>query len=956
MKKLLTGILSLLFAAGIGSSVALAIPAENPAQTQTEGTAHKTADDFFSATKNAEIITDYQTPAHIGNYKGIFVKASENGESVVTLNHTLDLRMFTKDDNLITMIPVTTQPLQERGDLEITEITVRFTDVEDEDIFVEMNVQRSVDARYPYGGAASGRGNGQILTGWNYEKMPDHMVYFSNSEYGRNVCANFYGRVRTGIEQSVDIRPVSFMYDYENASVHVSAYDNWNGSLVADLKDSEHMKGAWSGFKSGLVNVTITAESENYNNKDSGYVILDFAGLDFSQDSWTDTEAPALRIDTLGYDADDLPPAEVFKKYPVYQAICFDKFDGAYGLAPGEKPVSIEVISPSGNKTEITDGYFLPTETGTYRIYYRAEDAAGNRAESVFEIQARNFSEIMHRWNGSLPDQCTVGEEVAIPGGHLVAGAYGEYDVSVRVNNAITGEECPIAYGCFTPQIAGTYAVRVSVQDFLGRKGEFVYYVRAEADKEPVLEAGPSIPGVFILGKQTSLPDFKAFDYYSFAGVKADAEKIYTIRNAAGEILKQVKPNEKFTPDASFGDKVTVEYSAKSILYNQSLGGMSEVAVIDRSENINFARYFIQKNITGTQGNYSDESSIAFFFENGEAEISYGQTLLFNGMDISFRVPHEARGYDTIYMTVTDGSVSGRSVVFTIKDSGDAETSEFNINGEKTGDIFGTFDDSLLEDFQLRINAGGEIIDARGNSLGTVSTYSSGRPFEGFTDNLCYVTFSFGNVTGASAFQVVKIGSQYFDATVTQDYIGPDLQLARSFGYEQQIGEIRLPGAIGVDVLYGRTDVVVDVYAADGFTLLYSGKVGTDDVLLTIGKSGKYSVRYTTGDDKGNVAYFDYIVSIYDNQPFSVTLSGEVPEEVSLNSEVTLPSYTVDSRITDYDAIVFVMCPKGGLLDVTDTLSFTAMQQGNYKIYYYVVFETENSYLYNLTECVVRVN
>ena len=71
---------------------------------------------------------------------------------------------------------------------------------------------------------------------------------------------------------------------------------------------------------------------------------------------------------------------------------------------------------------------------------------------------------------------------------------------------------------------------------------------------------------------------------------------------------------------------------------------------------------------------------------------------------------------------------------------------------------------------------------------------------------------------------------------------------------------------------------------------------------------------------------------------------------------MTLPSYTVDSRITDYDAIVFVMCPKGGLLDVTDTLSFTAMQQGNYKIYYYVVFETENSYLYNLTECVVRVN
>lgn len=172
----------------------------------------KKAEDFFSATKNAEIITDYQAPEHIGNYKGIFVKASMNGESTVTLNHELDLRMFTADDILIQLIPVTTKPIQTKNKLQVSAITVRLTDAEDDDIYVEMTMKANPDAAYPYGGYADANGNGQIPTGWNYDKFnaTNQITYFSNSAFGRNVNANFYGRARDGHTIKDEIKPFSF--------------------------------------------------------------------------------------------------------------------------------------------------------------------------------------------------------------------------------------------------------------------------------------------------------------------------------------------------------------------------------------------------------------------------------------------------------------------------------------------------------------------------------------------------------------------------------------------------------------------------------------------------------------------------------------------------------------------------------------------------------------------------
>lgn len=947
MRKLLARIFSGVSALCIIGGVAFGIA--NASASQSE------AEKFFTATQNAEIYVDYQAPEHIGDYKGIFVKAKDNGDSAVTLNYELDLRMFTKDDVLLEIIPITTAPLQTKGDLEVSEITVRFTDVEDENVFVEMSVQRNPDDAYPYASYARARGNGQILTGRHFDAN-EKLTYHSGNNYGREVKTNFYGRARANMSIEKEMRPMTFAYDYDTSCVHTdgSVPHAYKDTVIADLTDSTNMKGAWEGFVSGRVKMTITASSENFSNKDAGFMILNFGGLDFSQPNWTDEEAPFFKIDTLGYDFDNLPEAEVFARYPVYQAIAFDKYDGVYGSGSAERELTVNVRKAGSTvPVSVQDGYFVPMETGVYEICYRAEDTSGNVAEKVLEIKTNNVSDIRHEWTTPLATDVTVGVKTLIPDCEI-SGTYGEYTVTTKVYENASGKELTIKDGGFVTERNGIYTVAVTVKDFLDREGNFNYTVTAKAGKTPVLTATPTIPKIMILGKENSLPDFEAYDYYSLTGQKTVAEKYYLFKNADGEVLKKVKPNEKFTLDASYGDSLTIEYVAKSYLYEESVGDSVQVSVLDKSGSVDFTKYFVAENVTSVQGNYLGKTGIAYLFNSDDASVAYGMPLLFNGMEFAFRVPKDAGNYQAIHVTLTDGSLSNKRVTFTIQATSDPDYSDFYLNGEKVGKIYGTFDDTKLEDFLLKINSRNELIDEKGNFVCQVTNYATGEAFEGFTDNVCYAEFTFSSVTGESAIQFVKTGRQYFKADTKVDYIEPSIATFGQYNSEQSVGTITLPGAVAIDAICGRTDVYLEVYTSEE-DLVYRTKVTTDSVSFTIKNSGKYFVKYVSEDDRYNMGVLESVLSVYVVEPFEVTLLGEVKANAKKGETVKLPNFSVDSKITSYEAVVFVMKPKGGMIDITDSLSFKAEQSGSYKVYYYVVFEVDNSYLYRLIEYVINV-
>lgn len=954
-KKLLSFALAFVATMSFLTGVKLVAPKANAQNKPTS--------DFFTATKNARMITNYQMSDEMGGYKGLFVQAPDNGESTVTLNHELDLRAFTKEDALLSVVPVPNAPIEKVNGIQINSLTIRLTDVEDADIFVEMKVQRNPDDVYPYAGYAQGRGSGQVMTGINYDNVVPK--YYVNGNYGRKVFANFYGRARTDVNVLTDIKPYSFAYDYQTSCVHtLSAADGYSSTLVADLRDSDRMSGIFQGFKSGKVVLSVTAASEGFNNKDAGFLITDFGGLDFSQSEWIDDQAPLLTIDTKGYEHSELPRAELFCPYPVFSASAFDKFDGAIGSSSAEKTVEIDVRKAGGERVQTQNGFFTPTETGVYEIVYKAIDDSENLAENVLRIYTENPQDITFAWTEELPKTSDVGEKVVLPTGHA-NGVFGDYETNVEV--WFGGQEISLVNGGFVPQRAGVYQVQVAVKDFLGREAVFAYYVEAIAKQDPVLVSAPTIPVSFLKGKTATLPDFEAYDYYSLAGQKMDAEKYYLIKDENENLIKKVSPNETFTVDESFGEFVYVSYVAKSFLYETQVDGSQKVKIIDNSV-MNFENSFVYENCsivkdqeTGKNTNISGDLGIAFLFSDDTASIHLARETLFYGLNLSFRVPEEANAYDKIILTITDAKIANRKVVFTIektdvKDDAnvDAEKNPFNysdfyVNGRLAGQIWGNFSDSLVEDFQLKINTRGEIIDARGNLVCKVEDYLTGEPFAGFSDNLCCLSFGFDGVLGESAIQVTNFSDQIIDPTDTEDYVGPVIQFTSAFQYEQSAGKIVLPGAVAVDFVCGRVDVYVEIILSSTYETVYMGKVGLNEFTVNLQKSGKYSVIYYAEDDSTQAA-LDNVLHVYDTQPFTMTIQGEIKNTAKFGEKVVLPSFTVDDRLSSFDAVLFVICPKGGLLDLTDSLSFVADQTGTYKVYYYVVYEIDNSYSYQMKE------
>ena len=115
-------------------------------------------------------------------------------------------------------------------------------------------------------------------------------------------------------------------------------------------------------------------------------------------------------------------------------------------------------------------------------------------------------------------------------------------------------------------------------------------------------------------------------------------------------------------------------------------------------------------------------------------------------------------------------------------------------------------------------------------------------------------------------------------------------------------------------------------------------------------------MKYVSKDDSYNTGALQCVLSVYFTEDFEVSILGTVSTTAKQGERVSLPNFSVDSKIQTYDAVVFVMKPKGGKIDVTESMSFVADQTGMYKVYYYVVYEMENSYLYKLMEFIINVD
>lgn len=906
----------------------------------------------FTSIRNAEIIENYTAPEHIGNYKGTFIKAPENGESVIELSHELDLRAFTKDDILLKFIPITTQPIEALEDLQIDQLKLRLTDVEDEKIYVEIGVIANEVDEWPFASYLKAAGNGQVPMGYTKGGANYH------ERYGMSVRTNFYGRAREGISIEKDINALSIMYDYKTSQVHASEPDNPGDGMAADLTDSEVMRGEWPGFKSGRVRMTLTADSTTFNNKNSGYLILQVGAQVFSGEEQTDTAAPRMEVDTLGYSENALPQGRAFFRYPVFQATAYDFEDTSFGIAPGEKSVDVTVKRMASDENiPIRDGGFIPQEVGRYRIRYTAVDYSGNETVKDLYVTVNDvFYRLEHEFTREIADTVDVGSYISIPESN-VTNACGEYTLAYSVFETVSKDEVSVINGRFVVLQPGIYCLRVTVKDFLSEE-KFDYYFETEASETPVIPDEVFVPNALIAGKETSFPDFEAYDYYSFSGTRAEAEKRIDICTADGEVIESVLPGQTFVPDAAkYGDSVTVRYIASSILYGgEKVIQKENVKVIDRSEELRLGDYFTRAEIDRTEYNYGQNNqNVTFFFDSENARIDFANPLSARDFELQFRVPATENNFGWAEIVLTDSYYADREIVFRIiKGEQNGTTSLMTVNDGEQIEISGSFFDNLRTNMMLLLNREGIVTDASGLEVARVETYLSGVEFDGFTDGLCYLSVRFGDVAGASAFSVVKINNQWFTSG-TADLTNPVIAFKEDLTIEQNVGEVYIPGAVAADVLYGVVRVNVSVVSPTG-TQIYSGILPEEGLTFAAGIPGMYEVTYSATDDNlANETRSRNSIYVYQDVAIGLGIDGEMPAEWNHGTELVLPKAVFTGNADDVYLSIYVVCSGGEIVDVTQTMSFVPQDAGKYYVYYFAVNDVTGSYNYDLLSFAITV-
>ena len=942
VRRIMLILLSVIF---IGCLAAFAFGGVFAEQKQTNASA-------FTSIRNAEIIENYTAPEHIGNYKGTFIKASENGESVIELSHELDLRAFTKDDILLKFIPITTQPIEALEDLQIDQLKLRLTDVEDEKIYVEIGVIANEVDEWPFASYLKAAGNGQVPMGYTKGGANYH------ERYGMSVRTNFYGRAREGISIEKDINALSIMYDYKTSQVHASEPDNPGDGMAADLTDSEVMRGEWPGFKSGRVRMTLTADSTTFNNKNSGYLILQVGAQVFSGEEQTDTAAPRMEVDTLGYSENALPQGRAFFRYPVFQATAYDFEDTSFGIAPGEKSVDVTVKRMASDENiPIRDGGFIPQEVGRYRIRYTAVDYFGNETVKDLYVTVNDvFYRLEHEFTREIADTVDVGSYISIPESN-VTNACGEYTLAYSVFETVSKDEVSVINGRFVVLQPGIYCLRVTVKDFLSEE-KFDYYFETEASETPVIPDEVFVPNALIAGKETSFPDFEAYDYYSFSGTRAEAEKRIDICTADGEVIESVLPGQTFVPDAAkYGDSVTVRYIASSILYGgEKVIQKENVKVIDRSEELRLGDYFTRAEIDRTEYNYGQNSqNVTFFFDSENARLDFANPLSARDFELQFRVPATENNFGWAEIVLTDSYYADREIVYRIiKGEQNGTTSLMTVNGGEQIEISGSFFDNLRTNMMLLLNREGIVTDASGLEVARVETYLSGVEFDGFTDGLCYLSVRFGDVAGASAFSVVKINNQWFTSG-TADLTNPVIAFKEDLTIEQNVGEVYIPGAVAADVLYGVVRVNVSVVSPTG-TQIYSGMLPEEGLTFAAGIPGMYEVTYSATDDNlANETRSRNSIYVYQDVAIGLGIDGEMPAEWNHGTELVLPKAVFTGNADDVYLSIYVVCSGGEIVDVTQTMSFVPQDAGKYYVYYFAVNDVTGSYNYDLLSFAITV-
>ena len=721
---------------------------------------------------------------------------------------------------------------------------------------------------------------------------------------------------------------------YDNTEKALYTYHGWKGKeKVVDFA-ATYQANPWDGFTTGEVYLSLSG----FNS----VVVTQVYKTDLTTDRSFGGEM-SIVVDTQGYSEKNLPNAVVGKAYPIFDAYVVDTWEG-------RKDVSVAVFRnygyPSFLETEVIDGKFTPDMPGIYSIVYSSRDAFGNETVKTLRVTAVSQSEVapVYLTLGDSDPDVFVGEYYVLPNVLNIGGGIGKLTRSVTVQNA-NGETQPIVGNKFFVTMSGEYTIIYRVSDFIGggEPNEIAVQLSVAASvKETPILYDTVLPRFVLSGIKLKLPAVNALDFKSdIKGVAPSSTSITAVLDGKSV---SINGDNICQPEIAVGQSkdMIVTYRAQSV-YGTTEKSYTVTVVNPGTDRGYLWEYFQPISGSFTKSEFSTSGlnyrNLVLTSSDDNAAVQFINPILAQGFE--FYASAMYGDTDNIIVTLYDSEDMDISVRFEmIRNVGNSGVNGFSINGGVAVDYTGSFTSEAVGIGFVYSQKTFEVTDNNGRAVGKVTKTENGDPFNGFPSGKVWVKIGYGEVMESFGLRINKIGMQTFSDRSAISRAYPAYYCNGYLQLQFLAGEtVTIPAMVAQSAVAPITTSTVSIVRvnANGLDSEFMASVSADSPFdIVLPEYAAYKVTYTVSDSFGLVSEIDYILYAIENVPPTLTVNGNIPDNVKIGTTVTLPEgLAQDNAIDDPTVRIFVITPSREIYVLDESRAFVATQAGQYVIRYY---------------------
>lgn len=863
---------------------------------------------------------DYMTGA-VRTTTGLGIRFTR--DFTLTYTTPIDLRHLTADTPLISYLITPAVQAEHAGETtpaessEFTTVTVRLTDAEDEDTYVDiMHVRGNYGTHLSFVTAAA---SGQTYA--NNKQNKDFDAYSKNN--GATLSSTFTGYTSR----------VTDLY-FDGAENVVSASPNFYSGdtvyAVRDLDDPRQQLASdtpFAGFGSGRVRLSITFSGLRTEADSASLILYSIAGQTFSSDKTEDVTAPRI-FDNDGF-LSVLPEGETGTRFPFPSITASDVVDGDL---TGSVTYAVYSDYGTAGQTEVAhDGSgFVPAGAGAYTIVATVRDIALNETVAAFPVTVVPKLEFLRvKLTDAYPAEADVGSRFRLPG-YTAEGGSGLKTVNFTAT-APDGSVLDIQDGAIVFDRQGVYTFSYEITDYLGTERTIRYYVMTRYSDLPILSE-VTMPAAVLSGRRITFARPEAYDYISYPGENREADVSVYVTEPGGT-RTELGDDLSYTPTAVEGE-LTVEYVATALLdRSKSVTAQYSVPIVTPDK---MGDYFVTDGVTVAYvaPDESSDPEAVFTAAAAGGRMTFVNALPGNDFTVTLRgtAGSDVRGLKLILVDSADPEVR---IELSLTAAGSQTILE---QDGQTAEMAGSF--AAGSSFRLDIR-NSRIYDSDGIAVATLTRTVYGDAFAGFGSGKVYMTLEFTEIgsDGAGSLSIWNLINQPRFYETASDYIAPFISLKEEGRVYRTFGTtVSVSAAIVTDVLDPGAEGTLTVTAPDG-TTLYNAVACDRAYELRLTQYGTYTLTYRATDIAGNLTTQTHNLVCADDVPPVIEIDGAVRTAYKTGDTLIVNSARATDNVTPSDGMtvsVMIIEEASGKIDTVGAEGYTFGRAGRYTLRYFV--------------------